>query len=615
MLLVARSLCEHFALPHPPVEDILAATGAARSRAYELTNALAALLPTLVRPAGRPARAPSPTPATPTASTVTLDVLRYVMQHPGCAHSHDKRQRYSDGLRHFILALRDKHPDLSGEVFAALVGVPEGTLKAWLSSAVAQPPRSPLVPSEAAVPPEPAATLPQIETVLAAWATWEGTFIDFADYVRNDLRVPMGRQLIAHILEATQVRLRKKRGGRSPDELALRGAFETFFPGAQWVGDGKQVRVTVGRQTFTLNLELNVDAHSGAFVGLSVRDTEDSAAVTECFDDGVAATGVAPLAELLDNKPSNHTAEVDAVLAPHGTLRIRATTERPQNKAHVEGAFGLFSQEVPPIALDTHQDSRGIARALLFLVAMTWARAVNHRKRSDRDGRSRVELYAETPTDEQIAAARRALEERCKKQELARLTLAARERPEVRALLDTHFERLGLADPERHVRLAIGRYPLDAILDGLAIYTAKRRCGTMPEGADARYLLGIVQNVAAKLEGEALAKTLLELRLEARDKALLSLTATRAATCLRDRDAFEVIAECVDRSLSTVRCLERTFWLGTLADEILRCAADAIHRKQLYFAAATRINTTFRVSPRERQDALRQLADRLVPLG
>jgi hypothetical protein len=602
-------------LPHPSAAAILAATGASRSRAYELVPALATLLPTLLRPAGRPARAPSPPPVEPSVPALTREVLRYVMQHPGCAHGREQRQRYSDGLRHFILALREKHQDLALDTFAALVNVPEGTLKAWLSSAA-----TPAIPaaapasSAAVAPAQPEASLPQIETVLAAWKSWRGTFVDFADHVRDHLRVPMGRQLIAHILEATGARLRHRRAGRSPDELALRGAFETFFPGAQWVGDGKLVRVALGQESFAFNLELEVDAHTGAFVGLSVRDTEDSAAVIESFEDGVATTSSAPLAQLLDNKPSNHTSEVDAALAPHGTLRIRATRERPQNKAHVEGAFGLFSQEVPPIALDTRQPGRGIARALLFLVAMTWARAVNGRPRADRDGRSRVELYAEAPSDEQIADARRALEERRKKQELARATRAARERPEVRALLDAHFERLALLDPERHVRLAIGRYPLDAIVDGIAIFDAKRRAGTLPDGADARYLLGIVRNVAAKLEGEALAKTLLGLRLQARDQALAALSATRDAVCRPERGGFEVAADCVDRALGAEHSLDRLFWIGALAGEIRERAVDPGHRDRLYFAAASRINTTFDVTPRERQDALRLLADDLVPL-
>jgi hypothetical protein len=86
-------------------------------------------------------------------------------------------------------------------------------------------------------------------------------------------------------------------------------------------------------------------------VGLSIRDEEDSTAVIEALADGIATTGRAPLALLLDNNPSNHTADVDAALGDV-TLRLRATQGRPQNKAHCEGAFGLFQRSIP--LLDLH---------------------------------------------------------------------------------------------------------------------------------------------------------------------------------------------------------------------------------------------------------------------
>ncbi|MGO9505783.1 MAG: hypothetical protein ACLPXZ_00005 [Mycobacterium sp.] len=621
-LFVARTLCLHFGLTHPSIEQILSATGAKRSRAYELCAALIGLLPTLARPCGRPVLpTDAPVPASSADEGITAAVLSYVLQHPGCATAREQRQGYSDDFRHFIVRLHDEHPGLALEDFARRCAIPLGTIKPWITSypktASASSPGTTANGDNAAQPSgsEHSATLAQIETVLTEWKTWHGTFVDFADYVRNHLRVPMGRHLIAEILEVHGVRLPRKRPGRSPDELALRGAFETFFPGAQWVGDGMQVPVVIDGESFSPNLQLEVDAHTAAWVGLSVRDNEDSTAVTESFQDGVATTGRAPLAQLLDNKPCNHTPEVDAVLKPAGTTRIRATPERPQNKAHVEGAFGLFSQQVPPIALDTSQDIRGVARALLLLVSMTFARAINHRPRVDRGGRSRFELYGDKPTSDQIQQARSALEERCRKQELARLTLEARQRPEIRALLDDHFERLGLLDPERHIRLAISRHPRDAIVDGIAIFTGRRCAGTLPEGVDARYLFGIVRNVAAQREGECVAEALLTQRLEARDRALALLEAERTIVCEPSRSARDAIADCVALALGTDRKLDRLYWLGALAGEVQRRAATEGHRHHLYDVATRDINTTFRVSPRERQDALRFLADRLVPLN
>jgi len=619
VLFAARNLCLHFALPHPSAEEILTATGATRSRAYELCAALIALLPTLTRPCGRPAQPnAAPTPAGG-ADGLTAVVLRYVLQHPGCARARGERQGYSDEFRHFIVQLRAKHADLALEDFSRRCGIPLGTLKPWLtqpSPASASPPAAAADAEVAAQDSsEHSAKLAQIETVLAEWKTWHGSFVDFTEHVRHQLRVPMGRQLIAHILEAHGVRLPRRRQGRSPDELALRGAFETFFPGAQWVGDGMAVRVVVGGESFTFNLQLEVDAHTSAWVGLSVRDTEDSAAVIESFEGGVATTGSAPLAQLLDNKACNHTPEVDAVLTPAGTLRMRSTLGRAQNKAHVEGAFGLFSQAVPPIALDTHKSSRGVARALLLLVAMTFARAINHRPRADRGGRSRFKLYADKPTGEQIQQARLALEERHRKQELARTTLEARQRPEVRALLDDHFARLSLLDPERHIRLAIARYPLGAIVDGISIFSAKRRAGTVPHCDQARYLLGIVRNIVAQREGECIAEALLAQRLEARDRVLAVLEVERVNVCQASRPVRDVITDCVIRALDTDRKLDRLFWLGALAGQMQRRATAGRQRDDLFALAAQLINTTFRVPPRERQAALLFLADRLVPLN
>jgi hypothetical protein len=294
---------------------------------------------------------------------------------------------------------------------------------------------------------EPAEPL-HIQAVIDAWKRWSGSFIDFCNHVCNELRVPFGRDLVRRILQVHGLRRTERREGRSPDESWLRGAFKTYFAGAQWVGYGMQVPVVIDGTRIVYNLELNVDAHTGAFVGVSVRKEEDSQAVIEALNDGVVTTGAKPIAELLDNRPSNHTPEVDVALGE--TIRVRATPERPQNKAHVEGAFGLFSRVIPPLVVDTRHGITALGQGVLAIAATLWARTVNHRPRKDRDGPSRAELYAEEPSDEQIAHARRELRELAEKQERARRTLEARRRPEVLDLLDEHFARLNLLDPEPH---------------------------------------------------------------------------------------------------------------------------------------------------------------------
>jgi hypothetical protein len=610
LLILSRSVCKKHRLPTPDLVQILAATQASRSAAYESTSTLAELLQTLVRPRGRPPKPVTeegPCAANSQAVQLTRSVLGYVMRHPGCVHRDRVRQQYSDGFRHFILQQWAAAESLDVERFAAAVELPLGTLKDWLR----EPPRASVPVKNITAPAKQKDLEPaHIQTVLDAWPRWHGSFVDFCEHVRSQLLIPFGIALISHLLFAHGARRPARRTGRSPDELALRGAFTTYFPGAQWVGDGKQMTVVIDGERLTCNLELNVDAHTAAYVGLSVRDEEDSAAVIEAFTDGVRATGAAPIAELLDNRPSNLTPQVEQALGE--TLLVRATLQRPQNKAHVEGAFGLFSRVLPPLTLDTRGGAQKLANSLVCLIAAVWAQTLNHRPRNDRGGRSRVELYSEKPSLEQIHAARQSLRELADRQERARRTLAQRRRPEVLALLLAHFTRLNLLDPLSHVRLAIAGYPLDAIVAGLALFSAKVRAMTLPDGADARYLLGIVRNIAGKQEGEHAARALLELRLEARDRLLAPLVAQREAL-LASNDLKQLAADVVDRALGSQSPLVRLFWLDALAARLTLCPLP--ERGDHFRNAARRIYATFAVSVLERGDAMRILAERLFPLA
>lgn len=605
VLLLGRTIAETHDLACPSVDAIVKATGASKSQAYDTAGKLASVLPTLVRAPGRPQSEQTASPSD--TAELTRAMLAYVMSHPGCVDRGPKRQRYSAQLRRFVLGLRATGASLDLAVFADAVGIPMGTVKDWVCNP----------PSEAAAatqdPPAPPShdnvEALHIQTVLDAYARWEGSFLEFCEHVQRDLRVPFGRDLVRRILHTHGRRTTARRDARSSDPSALRGAFRTYFPGAQWVGDGMQVPVIVNDHRFVFNVELDVDAHAGAFVGASVRNNEDSAAVVEAFADGVATTGAPPLALLLDNKPSNHTTEIDQALGE--TIRIRATPERPQNKAHVEGAFGLFSQILPPLVLDTQAGAHDVARRFLGLIVAVWARTTNHRPRKDRDGRSRVEIYSDAPDDEQIEHARRELRELAERQERARRTLQARRRPDVLALLDDHFARLGLLDPERHVRVAIAGYPKTAIVDGIWIFDAKRRANTLPDGADARYLLGIVKNVAANNEGEILAELLYRGRIEARDRFLAPLRA-ELESLRSESDVLRVLLVCVEKATETPSNMERTFWLDAIVETLRE--QPVRERERLYLHAARLLEATYAITAPERHDAVRYVADRLVPI-
>jgi hypothetical protein len=610
LLLAARLFLRQLALPHPSVDAILTATGVGRTRAYALRDSILRVLPSLHRPAGRPRAVPKPVPAS--HETLTQHVLDFIMAHPGCAVLGAQRRKYSEDFKCFIAELREQHDAMELPVFAEAVRVPLGTLEEWLSLARTATPRPEHTPTSHPCDP---ATSTRVQTVIDTWKGWQGSFSSFCTHVREHLRIPYGRTFISSILELSGVRSRRRRPGRSPDEKALRGAFETFFPGAQWVGDGSpvEVRLTLaGREyRFGFNLELMTDAYTDGFVGLSVRDEEDGPAVTKAFEDGVDTTGAPPLALLLDSRPSNHTGEVDEALGE--TFPIRATRGRAQNKAHVEGGFGLFKNTAPKLEVSA-QTPHELAERILELVAQTWARTLNHRPRKNRSGLSRVELYSRhKPTAEDIERARQALEERRRKQDKALETQRARQDPVARAMLDATFTRLALLDPDENIRSAIARYPLDAIIAGIATFEGKRDAGTLPAGVDARYLMGIVRNISQQDEGIRISELLLERRLQARDLALGFLEIDKDALIQSSPSARDRVDAFLKNALTTERYIDSLFWLDATADVIGTATHTDQERHDLYRIAARRIHAAYRLPYERRLAAVRFLSRRATP--
>lgn len=602
LVLAARRFLDDYELPHPSAAAVLGATGVGKTRAYEVAEQIRDLLPSLVRPPGRPATPPAEPTAPSDVEAIASAVIDYVFAHPGCVTG-TTRRRYADGFRQFILELRERFAAVDTSVFSAAVHVPEPTLADWLREPTTDEPDRPAA--------EPTADRsdsahPRIQTILAAWKTWEGPFTSFCDHVARELRIPYGRTFIATVLALHRVRTPSRRSGRGPDELALRDEFVTFFSGAQWVGDGMQVPVDINGVTYTFNLELDVDAYSGALVGAHVGDQEDANAVVGAFRDGVHTTGSPPLALLLDNRESNHTAAVDDALGDD-TIKLRSTVGRAQNKAHVEGAFGLFAQTAPPLRIAASTPKQ-IAAQALTLAVMTWARTLNHKPRNDRGGRSRVDLYRQDkPTAAQVKAAAAALDARRQRQDKARDTRRRRSDPIVCAILDRELERLALADPDGNTKRAIARYPLDAVLPGLAIFEGKRDAHTLPDGAGARYLLGIVRNVSQRREDRAMTDALIRLRVHARDAALAQLDSERRQLLADVALPTDRIKQLLCCALDADRDLDYRFWLHAVADVIAdQPAAD---QTLLFQRAAVRIRAAYRVPHDRRQDAICFLAE------
>lgn len=615
LLLLARPHLRALDLAKLSAAAVLEATGAAKSRAYELAAALRDQLVELVAPVGRPARVDEQIVEHADAlRELARRALEYLLAHPGAAERTTSKAHYDDGFRDFVVAQCEAHPELENTAIADALMLPVTTLREWLRAARAGVEQAREVePGEQNSSSREASTTTtsalHVETVITQWSSWRGTFSAFCEHLQRHHGIPFGRTTIASILAHAGERRPSKRRGRSPDEAALRGAFETFFPGATWVGDGRAVAVELEGQCFVFNLELVVDTHTDAAVGIDVRAHEDADAVIQSFNDAKQTTATTPLALLLDNKPCNHAPAVHEATAT--TLVIPATTGRPQNKGHVEGAFGLFSQHAPALRIDGATIEQR-ARALVELAARLFFGAFNMRPRASRNGRSRIELYHDAqPTSEQVEDAKAALQARLDKQLAAKRTLRERQDPIKRAYLDEALAQLDLSDPTGHFQSAIARYALDDIVEGIAIFTGKRNADTLPEGVDIRYLLGIVRNIAHEREGLAIATALWDERIKARDLVFRSLLDERDALNPVDLDAR--LLDFVDRALVADRELHRYFWLTAAAEVVLEHPPD--RQRAAFERAARRIHTSYRVPHEQRLSAVRVIAAKVVPVG
>ncbi len=641
LFLTAFAFAKKFGLSMPGPSQILQATGAPASTAYRYKAKLMTLLGRLAQPPGRP-RSVEPGPEVQARrSELGTRLLEFVYSHPGAVIRQGNKTSYSDSFRRKVLELWEDYKDLGAEVFAHTACIPVTTLREWLRAgrqsleaaraglsdgtvdtapqdleaagrddsqdckaggeSASQPgpdtrdrsgpvgapaaARS-LADSDTAQMPGSSITGLYVEAVVAAWKQWTNKkhgFSAFCRHVRHDLRIPLGRDTIRRILEATGLRPPARRR-RMPDASAPRKAFATFFSGAQWQGDGKQVTVVINGQHCTVNVELMVDSHTGAIVGLDIRPSEDSQAVVAAFDHGVHTTGKPPVAVLLDNKPSNHTDQVTEGLRDSMVLRARPAT--PTDKAHVEGAFGLFANKVPDLVLEAHT-LQELAGQVVRLAVVTWARTLNNRPRKDRGGKSRVELYNESvPTQEEIDQAVAFFQRRLQAQQRADETAKRRADPALRRILDDTFDNLQIQDPDGYHRDRIASWPAWAVIEALAVFWAKYANGRLPADTDhwAEYLLGIVRNKAFYREAMLAAEFNIALRLAYRDAALAPLRHEHDLLLSQGLPDDKLVAALVEHILDADRLVDRDFWTVSAA-RVIRRAPQHLQPKLLSLAA------------------------------
>lgn len=402
----------------------------------------------------------------------------------------------------------------------------------------------------------------EMQRIVTEYEGWQGSLPAFVLHLRS-LGLHYGREIVSQILHLAAAR---KLLRRPPPKPSARGSTFRPPPGVQWTSDGKQLDVLVDNELYRVNWQSTVDVGSTATVGSIVRPEEDTAGVLASVADGLETTGASPVALLLDNKACNKSPVVADALAPE-TFVMYATPGRGQNKAVVEGGFGLFSQALGPLiaTIDTSTPeilALGVAEA----VTRAYEQGRNHHPRRS-DGRTPYELYRDAdPSPEEIAAATerlRAIKERIDSREARE---QARRDPAVAATIEHACQRFGFSD-DGDLVASLSSLPLAAIQSAIAIYAAKQQAQSLPVDTGIRYFAGIARNCHHERELLLFEQELVA-QLE-RTGQLVHDYFERKAASFASLDPAPRLRAIVNEMLSVTAPVAQVYWRRRFAHEAL----------------------------------------------
>ncbi len=569
MLTLARQLAGALQVDlSAPLAQICRTLGANRTSVYEQLQRLLTCLETLAqaRP-GRPHIAAAPVTDSQTAALrLTVEVLEFRLQHPGAVIDHPRRTTYAEAFRRFILQHHDRwHSTL--EAFAQAVRVPLDTLRDWIDNDRAETLKS----QRKTRPSVPANASQLTRRIVDEWVRWIGPTRPFIPHAAR--RFKLSAAQITRLLKILGI-IRARPRRILP---RFRGSTQKLSPGTLLVTDGKWLTVVLSdrdsQQTLYFNWQGIVDQATGCDTAAVITPQEDAVAVQLAYEHSLRfLDGCVPPALLHDNKPCYDDCKLQETLKSYGTDMIPTTLGRAQNKAILEGAFGLFQQRIGDLTLDDSDDNT-LIRSAVEQIVRVYTTVTNHVPRIELDGRSRLQALQEACP----SAGQRQRDEDF----LARLKADHRRprrpqpRPESLQLIEHVFERFGLAahDPEGKLRRFLATFSPAAIRRATAVLAAKIE--HLDRRYAHRYLTQVIRHQQDELDLERAAEELLELCQEQRQDWTRQEEHDFQILAQQHTEPDELAAAVAQRAAFGGLPLQTTFWKRKLL-ELLQHAEQAV---------------------------------------
>lgn len=507
ILLLARSIADALKVDlDAPVAEICRTVGASRPSAYEQMNRVLTGIQSLAETrSGRPATSGDSAAGDREVSLdLTVEMLSYQLDHPGSVLPQRGRTWYAPAFQRFVLTKKD-HWLGTLETFAEAVRVPLETIRDWLRKdraheMVKQEPKC--------LRKVPVNSSDLVHLIAAAWQGWDGPTGAFLAHAARSFRIsPAQVKRVLIILGVISPRPRRR--------FRYRGETHPLSPGSMLVTDGKRVDVelTGSRERIHFNWQAMLDQTTACDTASVVTNEECAAGVVEAYQRSLFTLGgVVPEALLHDNKPCYDDATLQQTIGDSGTTMIPATPARPENKAVIEGAFGLFEQRVGSICLDD-SNRNSLIQSAIEEVLRAYTAATNSIPRIEFDGESRLRVLQEScPSYEQqqrdlsFLAGLKADHESSQRWKRP-------PDPTSLDLLDAIFVRFDLLDkdPKRSLRLYLARYEPTAIRRAAAIVCGKLHRNDIDRRWLHRYLVKVIQSQQDELDLERAAQELHQL--------------------------------------------------------------------------------------------------------
>lgn len=423
-----------------------------------------------------------------------IDVLRYHADNPRVWTQSEDRHQFTDEFKVLLLTKKLEY-DLEWGEISQVLGIPEETLKKFKHQVKEKDPGD--GPSSGSLSESVVDQLRNFFQGRSGKVTAK-SFAEKHPQVLDDLKMTYAQ--FANLL----LRL----GFTSPKGIFLNNKgldkIERFVPHAVWGTDGKLMKIVINGEIFRFIWQCLIDYKSTVIVGGLVGESETTENLLEAIRRSKEATGIAPMAIVIDGRLSENLPAIRTYLDEMGIEIVRTYPGNPKSNGIVEGNFGIFEKWIGGHVIINGETAKELSNSLAKMLADVFTQLRNNQPRRG--------LGQKTPNEALASAEKLSPEEESTiRSKIQALANRFRNEQAVPIISERKAQAITQAiaavtapDVETfRKRLAPSVFTSDLILDAIAIF--KKQQAKHPEKKfDHTYFGGILRNLVDQRSVEML---------------------------------------------------------------------------------------------------------------